>query len=339
MRFRVPPDPAARPNIRAILAFLRDRRRFLLTTHLRVDGDALGSEIALARMLAKLGKSADIVNEDPVPAEFRFLPGADAVAHGRRALHGPYDAMIVVDSGTYPADSGLRRILPPDLPILNIDHHTSNDRFGTLNWVAPSLGSVGEMIYRLCRGAGVALDPDMALGLYVSMVTDTGRFSFSNTSAYAHLIAAELLGHGIDPGRVTNELYGNKSLAELRLQAETIRGVRLASGGRLAWFGMTRALFRRCGVEPGDPQEYVNLLKSVRGVKMALLFREVEEPGKVRVSIRSESGYDASVLAQAFGGGGHRRAAGCTCDGRLADVSRRVLARARRIAAAGAQEV
>lgn len=333
MVFRAPVDTVSLPRVREVLRFLRSRKRFLLTTHVRVDGDALGSEIALARLLRRLGKTALIVNEEPVPEDLRFLPGSEEAGAGADALRGRFDAMVVVDSGSYPAASGLRRHLPADLPVVNIDHHASNDQFGDLNWVDAGLGSVGEMIYRLARGADVALDRESALGLYVSMVTDTGRFSFSNTSPYCHLIAAELLRHGIDPGLVTQQLYGNRSLQELKLHAACIHGMRLAAGGRLAWCKMDRELFRRCGAQPRDSQEFVDILKSVRGVKMALLFREVEEKGRIRVSIRSENGYDASVLAQAFGGGGHRRAAGCTCEGTLDGVARRVLSRARKLAA------
>lgn len=332
MDFRIPEDRDSRPKVREVLCFLRARRRFLLTTHVRVDGDALGSEIALARLLRQLGKTVRIVNEEPVPRELAFLPGAAAAGAGPSDLDGRFDAAIVVDSGSYPAGTGLRPFLPADLPLVNIDHHASNNRFGALNWVDPAMGSVGEMVYRLVRGAGCRLDREMAFGLYVSMVTDTGRFSFSNTSPYCHLIAADLLRRGIDPGQVTQQLYGNKSRGDLKLQAACLRGLRLARGGRLAWFAMGRDLFRRCGAHPRDSQEFVEILKSMRGVRVALLFREVAEGGRtrVKVSIRTEPGYDASRLARTFGGGGHRRAAGCTCDGALAAVARRILARARR---------
>jgi phosphoesterase RecJ-like protein len=315
--------PAARAPIRRILRFIRAHDDFLCSGHVRSDGDALGSQLALDHLLRAMGKRSHVVCDEGVMPELRFLPGADRVGSSPRHLRGPYQAVFTCDSG---ALSRLERIVAAvtdGTAVVNIDHHASNERFGTINWIDPSYAATGEMIYDLIRSSGARLTPAMAQCLYVALVTDTGRFSFSNTTIRTHLIAADLMRRGVRPARIHQEVYRNRTPEGLRLYCETLR--RMKRRGPVAWVAVTRALMRRCGTEPTDTQEFIDAVKSVKGVRVAVLLRELDRPGRVKVSWRTEPPIDGVALARRFGGGGHRRASGATVDGSLARAERDVI--------------
>lgn len=318
-------------DIRQVLREFRRGRRFLLTTHVRCDGDAIGSELALMHLLARMGKEGHPVNDGRIPPEYGFLPGAHKIGKGPEDLRGPYDAMVVVDSGNIQRLERLQTALKPGLRIINIDHHKSNERFGHVNWVEPHSSSVGEMLCRLVREAGVPMERNIALPLYVSILTDTGRFSYSNTKPSTLLAAAELLTYGIDPGMVTRNLFGNRTIAELRLQADFCARIQVSRDGRIGWAALTVDMCRHWNVQPMLAQNYVDMIKSLRGVEVAVLFMEIEAPTPlVKVSFRGEETVDVAVLAKTFAGGGHARAAGCVVPGSIEQVERRVLAETRK---------
>jgi len=181
------------------------------------------------------------------------------------------------------------------------------------------------MVYRLVRGARVGVQRTTAICLYVAMVSDNGSFSYSNTVPYSHFIAADLLRHGVKPDWVADRLVNSRSPGELLLQAVAIRRMRQSRDGRIAWTTFPRSVCRRAGAYPEESQEYVSLLRSMRGVSLAILLRDAREPGKVKVSLRSDAGSNCMHLARKFGGGGHARAAGCTLPGPLASAERRVI--------------
>lgn len=316
--------------IKQILDLIKKHQRFLITTHARCDGDAVGSELALKTMLTKMGKSAHIVNVGGIAKELMFLPGINKVDDGTRFLRHNYDVIIVVDSGGFDRLESMREVLPPRRPIINIDHHPSNDNFGTVNWVAPEISSVGEMVYRLIKTARISIDKNMAANLYVSLITDTGHFCFATTTPYSHLIASDLLAKEIDFRGIFRYLYEDKTPAEISLSCECIRRIKFSHRNQIAWTELTRAMFRRYGTIPRDSQDYVNVLKSVKGVLIAILFREtVENPLLIKASIRSEPPVDADKLARHFGGGGHYRAAGCTLQPPLKKAQQLLIAKAK----------
>lgn len=327
MNIEISRDPVAEPIIAKILDEVRKSKTFLVTTHVGCDGDGVGSGLALISMLRKMGKRAHMVADHGIGREFRFLPGSDDVGSGPKDLWQKYDWAFVVDSGSFERLERVGRALPQGMRIVNIDHHLSNGLYGSINWVDPRIGATGEMVYRLIRASGIRMDRDIALCLYISLVTDTGRFSFTSTSSNSHLIAADLLSFGLDPGDVTRRLYRSKSLGELRLQAEVIRKVHFAGGRRLAWASLTLHQFRRFKTVVTDSQEYVDLLKSIDGVEVAILFREMggDDKVKVKVSIRTDGLVDGSAVMKHFGGGGHRRAAGCMLDGHLTQAASAVV--------------
>lgn len=315
--------------IRQILKTIATRKQFLITSHVRADGDALGAALAVNRMLTKLGKRSHVVCDRGVSSEYAFLPGAGAIGDGPGDLRPPYDTVITVDCGDARRLERVGRALDPRPLTINIDHHASNTRFGDINWIDPAYSSTGEMALDLVRASGVPVDRAIALPVYVAIVTDTGKFSFSNTTERTHGNAAEMILRGVKPAEVNNALYRGKDLRQLRMLSDCIRSLKVSRDGVIAWVTLSRAMFRRNGFEPKETQEFIEMAKSVRGVRVALLFRELaDEPG-VKVSFRTEEGVDGVVIAGTFGGGGHPRASGCTVHEPLARAIDRVLRRVR----------
>ena len=188
------------------------------------------------------------------------------------------------------------------------------------------------MVWELVKASGVKPDRNIAACVYTAIVTDTGRFSFSNTTTETHLRAAEILPYGVRPAEVHRELFRQKTPEQLRFMAECLNRIRLTDDGRVGWLTISRDLVVKTGFNPGDTQEYVDHVKSIRGVKAAVLLRETEEPGKVKVSWRTDEGIDGIALASRWGGGGHPRASGATFRGTLADAEREVIAQTVRFA-------
>lgn len=299
--------------IKRILSFLKKHQRFIITAHARADGDALGSELAMADMLTQMGKRSLIVNTGGIFREYLFLPGVRKIKEITKPIKGKYDALIVLDSGGFDRLEWVKAFLPATLPILNIDHHPSNDYFGQINWVEPKMSSVGEMVYRLIKAAGIKMDKRIALNLYVSLITDTGHFCFAATTPYSHKMASDLLNYGIDLRNVFKHIYEDKTYAQVALQCAVLSRMKLAFQGQVAWAQLSRAMYKKYCTTPGETQDYLVMLKSIRGVIIGLLFREMDRPPyAVKVNIRTEPPINANHLARAFGGGGHYRASGCT---------------------------
>jgi len=269
-------------------------------------------------------KKSHVVCDRGVAPEYAFLPGAARVGKGPEDLRPPYDAVLTFDSGAW---SRLERIAEAlhDPFIINIDHHASNERFGNLNWVDDSYSSCGEMAWELLKAAGVKPDRRIATCVYTAMVTDTGRFSFSNTTPETHRRAAEILRMGVRPDDIHRALYRQRTPAQLRYLEECLRSLRLSEGGRLGWITLTREMSERTGYLPGDTQEYLELVESLRGVQGALLSRHVDEPTDIKVSFRTDREIDAIALASKWGGGGHPRASGATVRGSLKEVETTVV--------------
>jgi phosphoesterase RecJ-like protein len=319
--------------IRKVVAFAREHDDYLVSGHVRSDGDALGSQLAFNRLLRKMGKRAHVVCDQGTLPDYRFLPGSAGVGAGPEDLRKGYRAVFTFDSGSWARleriSAALRR---EEITVVNVDHHASNERFGDLNWIDPTFSSSGEMVWELVKASGVRPDLDIATCVYTAIVTDTGRFSFSNTTIETHLNAAELLECGVRPADVHRELFRQKTPDQLRFAAECLRRIRLSPGGRVGWIVISRELVRKTGYNPGDTQEYIDQVKSIKGVRVAVLLRETEVPGKVKVSFRTDPGVDGIELASRWGGGGHPRASGATFPGSIRAAEREVIARALRFA-------
>ncbi len=318
---------SSRAMIRKILAFVRRHDDFLVSGHVRSDGDALGSQLAFHSLLKKLGKKSHVVCDQGTLPDYRFLPGSDRVGSGPEDLRKGYSAVFTFDSGSWARLERISAALPRErLTVVNVDHHASNERFGDINWVDPSFSACGEMVWELVKAAGVKPTRDLATCIYTTIVTDTGRFSFSNTTIETHLNAAELLQCGVRPAEIHKALFRQKTPQHLRFMAEVLGRIQMTADGRVGWIVISKALLEKTGYVPGDTQEFIDLVKSIRGLKVAVLLRESDEPGKVKVSWRTDAGIDGIAIASKWGGGGHPRASGATYRGSIADAEREIIA-------------
>ncbi|HVG11126.1 MAG TPA: bifunctional oligoribonuclease/PAP phosphatase NrnA [Thermoanaerobaculia bacterium] len=298
-----------------LLKKIRLGNRFLLTSHINPDGDAIGSALGLARLLRSMGKGAVIWNRDPTPTIYRPLPGSERVHTGEEPPAGfpdRFDAIIVLECPS-PDRTGLEQHLSAR-PIINIDHHLGNQLYGSVNWVDSAAPAVGEMVYRLAQGLKLALDPETASCLYLTLVTDTGGFRFSNATPAAFEAAAALVRDGAQPEQVSQWLYESQPLPVVRLIGEMLQTLKIHEGGRVATALLTPVMFDRVGAQPGDSEGLIDFPRSIAGVEAVALIRQRED-GTHKVSLRSRGEVDVEKIARHHGGGGHRNAAGFVLEG------------------------
>lgn len=311
-------------EMRQVMQVIRRHRRFLVSSHINPEGDALGSALALASLLRRLGKQAILANQGGIPKAFAFFPRlAPVVKSPLRKVTA--EVAVTVDVPLLSRTGTIRKLIERIPFRVNIDHHVSNQRFGDVNWVDPKAAAVGEMIYRLYRAFRIQPSRDEALCLYVSIVTDTGSFRYMSTTPAVHRIAAHLIETGLSPLRVAQDLYECHSASDLRFLGEVLGGLRQACRGRVAWVEVPRALYRSGRPGPEIVDELVNFPRAVRTAEVAFVLREHGTDGKIRVSFRSKGRVDVDRIARRFGGGGHRAASGCTIEGTLAQARQKVL--------------
>ncbi len=305
----------------AIAAALQQSTSILISVHKSPDGDALGSQLALVLALQKLGKNVIAHNLDPVPEIYRFLPAWDMIRTGV-PVAGKFEAVVVLDAD--PPRTGLFSAGYPGTVLINIDHHVTNPGEWQLTWLDPSAAATGELIYELIKKLNIDIDRDIALCLYTSIFTDTGSFRYSNTSARSMHIAADMIEAGADPWLVTENVYESFAYRRLKLLGSVLAGIERSEDGRTAWVVVTEELFRQNEATAEDTDNFVNFVRSTKGVEVAVLFRQTADH-QYKISLRSKGRVDLSGVAQSLGGGGHANAAGATLDGTLEEVRKRVI--------------
>jgi phosphoesterase RecJ-like protein len=304
------PEAESQVEVAAILEVLRRGKRFLVSSHARPDGDAVGSMLALGMLLEQMGKQADLVSADPVPQVYRALPGAQNIRIVRR-VEGGYDAAILLEcDGTERVGiAGLEQYL-----LINIDHHYSGSDYGDLNWIDQEVASVGEMVYRLARAARAQITVEMATNLYTTLLTDTGGFSYGGVQASTFGMAGELVAAGANPVKIAQEVLYSAPMSKVLLLGVALE--HLHRQGRVAWLWVThQEMVKTCATEE-DCEGIVNVALGITGVEAAAFLRELAD-GRLRVSLRSKGKVNVAILAEHLGGGGHKSAAGCTLDGPL----------------------
>lgn len=308
-----------------VIAAINKYKRFLITAHVNLEGDSLGSQLAMKELLVGLGKAGYIIDDDRVPEHFRFLPRSEEVSNKLdKTLQ--YDAALILDCPTIKRIGKVRDVIPKDKVIINIDHHISNENFGTVNWVDPHASSAGEMVYRLFKEMGVTPTKEAALSMYIAILTDTGSFNYENTSKLTHEIAGELLGYGLDPASVSESVYENRSVSDIKFLGMVLSTLTVNAAGDVAYLEVTRKMLKDTGSEISKSEGFVNYARSIDKVKVAMLFREdPKDDNKVNVSFRAKGDADVNGLAASFGGGGHVKAAGCVLEGSLKEVKSKVL--------------
>ncbi|MBU1083489.1 MAG: bifunctional oligoribonuclease/PAP phosphatase NrnA [Candidatus Omnitrophota bacterium] len=300
-----------RENIIKIAELFNSKDNFLLTAHVNPEGDSIGSQLAVYHMLKKLGKSVIVLNQDPVPENLKFLPGAEAVS--QNIPEGVEDHIAVILDCPVPERIGnIYRAFAEEQFKVNIDHHVSNEFFGDLNWVDTEASSAGEMIYNLSREMKISIDRNIASNLYAAILTDTGMFNYDNTSAETHMIAGELLKTGVSARDMYGRIYEQRSPSEVRILGKVLNTLTIGQDKRIAHMVLTKDM---CAGENGKniPTDgFINFARSVKGVEVAVFFREnTDDPKKINISFRSSEKINVNRIASRFGGGGHTKASGC----------------------------
>jgi bifunctional oligoribonuclease and PAP phosphatase NrnA len=310
--------------LRDVLRQIEQHDRFVLTSHARPDGDAVGSTLACCQVLRAMGKQADVVLHDGVPRVYRSLPFADQVLQADR-VPGIYESAIILE-----CDS-IHRTRLQGLEgrfLINIDHHVSGRPFADVNWIDPHAVATGEMVFRLAREAGTPFSPEIATCLYTALMTDTGSFMFQGTNEHTFALARELVLAGADPSHCARSIYFAHSVAKMRLLGEALR--HLHTEGHIGWTWVTQEEMERCEAKEEDCEGLVNYVLSIGEVEVAAFFRELPD-GRYRVSLRSKGKLDVAKVAETFGGGGHECASGCSVDGPLSSAVPKILELLRRV--------
>ncbi|HEY1657189.1 MAG TPA: bifunctional oligoribonuclease/PAP phosphatase NrnA [Candidatus Sulfotelmatobacter sp.] len=306
-----------------VLQQIEQRDRFVLTSHARPDGDAIGSALACCQVLRAMGKQADVVLHDGVPRIYRSLPFADQVLTAER-VPGIYESAIILECDSI---HRTRLLGLEDRFLISIDHHASGRPFAHVNWIDPKAVATGEMVFRLAREAGTPFSPEIATCLYTALMTDTGSFMFQGTNEHTFALARELVLAGADPSHCARSIYFAHSVAKMKLLGEALRN--LNTEARIGWTWVTQEQMERCGAKEEDCEGLVNYVLSIGEVEVAAFFRELPG-GRYRVSLRSKGNLDVARVSERFGGGGHECASGCSLDGPLAEAVRQILEMLRR---------
>lgn len=314
-------------DLQAIAEAAKRAQRVIVGGHVMPDGDCVGAVGALGLALKQLGKEVTMALPDPVPEVYRFLPGAGDFLVGEEALGKDYDTFLVVDCSVPDRLGALRALLERPLVVCSLDHHVSSGCFAAYSYVDPGAAAAAEIVMDLCLLLGAEVTPEIATCLYTGIVADTGSFQYECTTPDTHRRAAWLIEHGAPAVKVNIQLYDEKPLAQIRILEAVLPTLRLSPCGRVAWMSVTRELLEKAAAKDEDVNGLVNYARSVRGVEVALFFREIA-PGKYRISFRSKRSVDVNRLAARFGGGGHVRAAGCVLEGDLGALEERVVAAA-----------
>jgi bifunctional oligoribonuclease and PAP phosphatase NrnA len=294
-------------------------------THKDADGDTLGSALGLALALEPIGKSVPVLSSPPVPGAWWFLPGIDRVNRQPAPAHVP---VFIFDAGDASRAGKFESVVTQSTVVVNIDHHVSNTRFGTVNLVLTDAASTGELVYDLLKAWKLEIPPPVASCLYATILSDTGGFRHDNTSAHALRAAAELVTLGADAVMMARGLFKSRPASSLRMQGRILQGLHFEFDDRLVWGSISQAGLRDSGATTDQADSAIDQLNTLRGQELAILFKEAG-PRLTKVSIRSRDQVDAAELAGKFGGGGHRRAAGIELALPLREAEATVLAEVR----------
>jgi len=318
----------------AVVRAVRASRSVFITVHQRPDGDALGSQLALAIALSRLGLRVHLANEDPVPARYRFLPRSRLIRTGAAGLPPRFDLAFILECAT-PARAGICGPVARRAKMLvNMDHHLGNRHYGDINLVDSTMPAEVIIAEELRVRLGVPLTREIATAFYVGLYTETGGFRYNNTTAGVLNLAARLVAAGVNPKDVGEAVYERFPVRRLKLLGRALGTLEVRDG--VAWMSLSRRDFAEAGATEVDSEDFVEYPRAVGGVKAAVFLRETPG-GDVRASLRAKARLPLNRIAQRFGGGGHAYAAGCTLDGATITEARRRLAPALRAAISGSR--
>jgi len=303
-----------------VVELVEKKDRFAITSHVRPDGDSLGSSLGLYWLLRALDKDVEVTMRDTAPHAYQQLPGAGAI-RVTPSVDRPYDAVFVIEC------SDIDRPGLIDLEkqfVVNIDHHSTTALFGAINWIDSTASAVGEMIYNLCKATGVRVTKEIAECVYTALLTDTGSFHYSNTTERTFKIASELVRTGVKPAKTAEAIFGSYQWPKIELLSLVLATAKRDETGHIAWMEQSLEMQEQTRASEEDADGFVNYPLSVGEIEATALFKECS-PGVYRTSLRSKGDVNVAKVAEQFGGGGHRNAAGCTLQGNLESVERQVV--------------
>jgi phosphoesterase RecJ-like protein len=304
----------------SVISVIRDYPVFLISSHINPEGDSVGSQVALYHILKKLGKKACMVNADPPPNNLYFLKGAEEI---KQVLPDELDDFVhfILDCPVPERIGSIKDKAGSPLLTVNIDHHVSNSGFGDINWVDGTYSCVGEMIFELSGALPVEPALEILEPVYSAIVTDTGMFNYSNTSARTHFMTAKLIEKGVRPEYIYKNIFESRRKEEILLLSKVLSSLRLTGQGKVASISLTERMIRDSGGGDIPTDDFINFPRSIASVKIAVFFKQhLKKPGLINVSFRSDGDVDVNRLASSFGGGGHECAAGCRIEGEIENV-------------------
>lgn len=312
-------------SISALLDLILERDSFVITSHIRPDGDAIGSSLGLMHLLEAMGKHATVVFTDPIPPNFHFLPGIQQIS----SKFPKCDAVIFLECDSVERSSIDRLDFNAAQPLftINIDHHRSGRNFAQFNWIDPEAAAVGALVYDLALASGVPVSSAMADCLYTALLTDTGSFNYPSTTASTFAMAEHLVRSGTSPNLIARAIYFCNPLSKVRLLGIAIANLQIE--GAVCWSHVTLAEIDRVGASVEDCEGVANHLIGIVGIEGAAFLRELPGQSQFRLSMRSRGNLNVSRIAERFDGGGHNNASGCTMQGSLSEVTGRIVAELR----------
>ncbi|MCZ8520009.1 MULTISPECIES: DHH family phosphoesterase [Paenibacillus] len=305
-------------SFRAAADYIREGDDFLVVSHMQPDGDAAGSTFAVAWMLQALNKSYTLVNEGRMPEKYMYMASGVGPIHAydTNPPERKFERVISVDCADYERIGRVHKCISPTAALLNIDHHATNDHFGTVNLVVPDAAATVEVLYDLVQELGLSMPLGLCSCIYSGLLTDTGGFRYSNTTPKVLGIAADLLGRGVQGHELAERLLETMTYGQVSLLKQSLNTLRFSHQNRIAWLSVSLQDRESTGASSEDMDGLVNYARNVEGVEVGMLFKE-KQPGVIKVSLRSGGTADVAAIAQTFGGGGHVKAAGCTFHGTM----------------------
>lgn len=312
------------PEARAWFPLFQEVKTWVVCPHMKPDADTLGSSLGMARLLRALGCRATVACADPVVDRFGFMPGASEVLVGRLPEDLPEDfGVVTLDAAELDRLGSMATLVGGVRPLVNLDHHISNQRFGTHNWIDLPSAATGELVVMLYDHFGVPLDQEAAIPLYAALITDTGFFRYPATTDRTLALAGELVKTGFDFSAVISAIYERQTPGSIRLMGKALADMHLEADGRVAWTSISQADFAQAGATEDEAEGIVEVFRAIAGVEVLYILRESADGG-IRVSLRAKGDHDVNAVARHFGGGGHLQAAGCVIRAPLGEAERQL---------------
>jgi phosphoesterase RecJ-like protein len=301
-----------------IIAAINEGKSFVITAHVRLDGDALGSELALYLMLKDMGKKAVIYNQDETPTQYRFLPGAQNIVNELDNI-GQYDVGVVLDCSNLERVGEKSEQIGKIKTLINIDHHISNGGFCQLSMLDGQASSTGELLYRLMREMRCNMTKDICTNLYAAIITDTGGFRYSSTHRDTLLAAGDLVENGANPQWISENIYESDSPVRLKLLAKVLETMSLDLENRVGSLFVTQEALLKTGASLDHSEGFIDIPRTVKGIDVSVLYSQLENK-YFKISLRSKGQINVEKVARKFGGGGHINAAACRIGGDIEEI-------------------